>query len=204
MIYSLIDTFALKVLEDAVQDLQQIYSISQINMVRFEKALSQTTSIECKWRGSLLTLPINERKYILSNNTNRVSREETSESVSIRGAFVADPNKIKKVGVDLFKTGLKSNRLFRMVCDFDFSALYPTLTYIFRADYLNFVGKLQFAKFKSEQDDFKVARLEDNGLEEEAESVKLINIYLAKDWIKLGERYFNLPSMKELLSKFKI
>jgi len=56
------------------------------------------------------------------------------------GAYVSQPTLNDKVGMEIFK-GTFSNYLWELVCDMDFSALYPGISRAFNTDSCNLIGK---------------------------------------------------------------
>jgi len=195
MRYSLVDTISIMCLELVIQDTVGCHTRSISNRVRFERAHSQSVSIEGDWRKRLLVNPNIE--YILSNNINRISPSQ--DAGGIRGALVCPPDKILPVGEDLFNLGIHSNRAFKDVCDFDFKALYPFITAMFKIDFLNFHCKITFAEDQETADELQM-RTEETP-KGETESVKLINAVVADDLNLVGKRYFNLPSVTDLAAK---
>lgn len=216
MTYSCTDTVGLDMLEIKTSDIDNNYSISIDNRVRFERARSQTTSIECLYRHTLKY--DDSYNYILSNNRNKI--DPIKEKPHIRGALVADPLLMKHCGEKLQWMTKYSNRLFKYVSDFDFKAMYPNLIRSFKVDYTNYIGKvilnnrssldltevndlpissdkeklLDFIKYKNDLETKK-------GSDEEPEISILMATIVAQDWLVYGSRYAGMQTKEELIDK---
>lgn len=113
--YNIMDTIAQKCIETTVNDIDYIYNICTLNDTRYCKGHRQTIYLVNKARKFYY-----DRGYILGNNTN------TGESEPFAGAMVGDPThnsdyaKIKQ-GDEIFN-------LMNNLDDFDFKALYPSIS----------------------------------------------------------------------------
>lgn len=113
--YNIMDTISQKCIESVVNDIDYIYRVCMVNDTRYSKGHRQTVYLTNRARKFYYS-----KGYILGNNTN------TGESEPYPGAMVGDPthnsdySKIKQHG--------EIYNLFNNLDDFDFKALYPSLT----------------------------------------------------------------------------
>lgn len=113
--YNIIDTIAQKCIETKVNDVNYIYNICVLNDTRYSKGHRQTVYLTNKAR----KFYYNEG-YILGNNTN------TGDAVPFAGAIVGDPTHNSDYGK--MKQRGEILNLFNNLDDFDFKALYPSIT----------------------------------------------------------------------------
>ena len=139
------------------------------------------------------------------------------------GAYVSDPNLNDNVGMEVIK-GKPSKFLFENVCDEDFSSLYPSIIRALNLDALNIIGKFYIidddinkklkengfsplfkipTKNKKEEEDDDDDFDSDTKVVEETNdsSIILSDILSSRDFVKLGEMYFDLPSSEEVIKK---
>ena len=169
--YSLVDTFLLWRLENKVHDIDMIYNISVLSRTRFHKAWKKTISLK-----NLAYKFFYDEGFIVSNNHNA----DNADSEKFPGAFVLEPN-IDHVGINFY--GKKSNRLFRHVCDFDYSSLYPRLILLCMIEAANQYGR--------------ITRVNDITLSDD--SYRIMELLISKDYLKIGSELFNLPNKNEIL-----
>lgn len=91
----------------------------------------------------------------------------------------------------LFDGALNSQYMFEEVCDLDLSSLYPSIILAFNLAPETFIKKIN-------------VRTVDPYTQEEinVEDV-LIDDYISRDYVFLGNKYFNLPNMSQLIKKVK-
>ena len=132
------------------------------------------------------------------------------------GAFVADPLKNENLGI---KTVSKkpSQFIFEWVFDEDLSALYPSIIRSFNLD-----KQTQIGKFFLIDDELKSRLIDEYGYDglfslsknEEAEGKSaeevvsdlgptITDSLMSRNWSRIGEKYFMLPSTEELLIELK-
>ena len=131
--YSLMDSFRLGILEESLGDADILYDMSLFTRTRFEKTMTKTVCLK-----NLTRIKFQEFGMILSNNRAHMR----AEGDSIRGGFVADPNLNEKVGERLH--GARSDKVFRNVCDFDLTALYPSEIIAFCINATEMIGLPDF------------------------------------------------------------
>ena len=113
--YNVMDTIAQKCIEESVGDIDYIFSTAIVNDTRYSKCHRQTVYLANRTRKFYY-----DKGYILGNNTN------TGESTPYAGAMVGDPThnsdyaKIKQYNESL--------NIMNNLDDFDFKALYPSIT----------------------------------------------------------------------------
>jgi len=76
----------------------------------------------------------------------------------------------------------KSNSIFENVCDEDLTSLYPSIILLQMIDPTNQLGRID---------------LRDKALRDM--SPQLVRDFASRDFIKLGERWFNMPGKDELI-----
>lgn len=101
---------------------------------------------------------------------------------------VANVNLTAKVGRPVF--GFEnSEKVLKNVCDFDFKSQYPLIIYMLRIGESNFLGRP------------KIPQMPMNELREDG-AVLIANLLVARDFIKLGEVFANLPNRESLIKSF--
>ena len=132
-IYSIMDSFRLMQQENQNKDIDLLFNLSQITVTKFERALTKTISLR-NFAAKILL----DEGYILSNNKNRNNR--TNEKKKFRGALVANPSLLRKVGISIL--GLLSNKIFDNVVDEDLTAMYPSIILSGCIDMSTMIGKI--------------------------------------------------------------
>lgn len=113
--YNIMDTIAQKCIEESVNDIDYVYNVTVVNDTMFSKAHRQTVYLTNRVRKFFL-----ERGYVLGNNCN------IGKGPKYWGALVHNPehntdySKVKQNGMVLNMTDNSD--------DFDFKALYPSIT----------------------------------------------------------------------------
>ena len=148
------------------------------------------------------------------------------------GAFVLDPLKNDNVGEEIFR-GTLSKFIFKNVCDFDFSSLYPSIIRAFNLDQQNIIGKFfcvdadtklklkekyncgHMFKLSNKDDDEEESSDSADDIINEADSKDetndlcpvLADVLISNNWNAIGQMFFDLPScetmVNELLNKNK-
>lgn len=106
------------------------------------------------------------------------------KKVKFRGAFVADPNYMSPMGVEIL--GKLSSLIFDMVADSDLSSLYPNLKIAWNIYVETMIGKI-YPKYNVKDINF---------------SSELADYIVSRDNIAIGKKYFGFPDQEELLAFF--
>jgi hypothetical protein len=159
-----------------------------------------------------------ERYYFINNFLNPKKIKEADEKYlelfkkkENYGAFVGDPNLNLPEGIEI--NGHQSKYIFENVFDQDFSALYPSIRAL-NLDPSTLLGK--FFWIDKEIKDKLIENFQYDGLfssskNEESEKVgetddlgpTFTDSLLSRNWSKIGEKFFLLPSAEELIKKIK-
>lgn len=154
---------------------------------------------------------LNSSEYIEHNP----KYKELLERQDNFGAFVADPNQnLPDNGIIL--NGRRSNFLFEKVFDMDFSALYPSIIRAYNLDKNTQIGKFFLVdkeikeklimNFGYENLFVQSKNIEaEEGAEANTDDLAplLVDSIISSDYNRLGEKFFNLPSTKELIEKIE-
>lgn len=158
--YNIRDVLLLLLIEEKTLDINTLQKLADITVTRREKAFKKSIAITnyvAKYAlEQNLVMSTNkntdygdsaESAFYESQFTNTKDVIETDEGylklINTKdkfGAFVSDPNNNDNVGMEVFKAKM-SKYLWELVCDFDFSSLYPSLIRTFNLDSRNIVGK---------------------------------------------------------------
>lgn len=137
------------------------------------------------------------------------------------GAIVGDPNINVPMGSTEL-TGSPSKYIYLNVIDFDFTALYPSVIIAYNIDTATKIGKFYliddeieeillgdkydyenlYVKSKNSSESKKTSD-EENILSNDLGPAFADSI-IAQDWSKVGEKFFNLPNIEEILLKLEI
>jgi hypothetical protein len=175
VLYNQQDVHLLHRLEKKNQDIELIYQLGMITRTRPHKAWKKTISLR-----NLAIKFMYDRGYVCSNNHNMYTQKNYEGK--FEGAFVADPSLNAHNGIELF--GNKSNFLFENVCDEDLTSLYPSIILLQMIDPTNQLGRIDLR--------------DKNGRDL---APQLIRDFANRDFIKLGERWFNMPGKDKLIEK---
>ena len=176
--YSMHDAWLLAKLDAATGDLDTLRAVSMATRTRFEKAMVKTVSLK-----NLHRVFLRSNDWVLGNNRNAFPGNRGSSDKQLRGAFVANPLLNERIGDEIL--GSKSRHLFSRVCDFDFTALYPSIISAFVVDGEALVGRPVFDDAKPDAEGRDTAR-------RWAESVA------EGDPVLAGEKWMGLPGYEEL------
>lgn len=171
--YSMYDSFRLFQLESKNRDIDLLYNMGLMTATRFSKVMTKTTSIR-----NFAAMLLEKDGYILSNNHNK--QIDHGEKKKFRGAFVALPNMMEPVGIEI-NDGIRSIRVYENVVDEDLAALYPNLILSFNIDADTMIGKI-FCDERPELDDAIPTMISEN------------------DPVDLGKQLLGLPSVDDILS----
>ena len=213
VIYNIKDTLLQYGIEKKTDDIDNLYLRSYANCTPYDHIFKQTVMLKARAYYEFLL-----QDLIIGNNINiHISHGDSSFS----GAYVADPMLNDFCGIILFNE--HSMFIFDNVIDFDFSAMYPHIIITFNIERNSMIGKLIILDEK-----FNVERYihgfdgividsstkekdldEDDDTDEEEDDGKydagtdFVDNYLVGDTLSLGTKWFNLPSVSELNTKFK-
>jgi DNA polymerase elongation subunit (family B) len=183
MKYSMVDTFLLYLLEKKNKDFDTLYEISMMTKTRITHALKKTICLKNLGRDFY-----KQQGFIMSNNHNKTYGSNNKENFHFRGAFVANPNLNKPMGIEL--NGSPSKFIYKYVNDFDLSSLYPSIILAFNISEVTQYGKIIL---NQENED---GELEDVGY-------KFVDNLISKDWTGIGNKWFNLPTIKEVVNEIE-
>lgn len=192
-----------------------------VNAYAYEQNLVMRTNKNTKYG--------EESDYYNTNylNANSAIQEYDKEYLTVfgrkdkNGAYVSNPELNDNVGIEVIANKL-SKYIFDFVCDEDFSSLYPSIIRALNLDSLNIIGKFYLiddeinnklkkygegplfkipTKNKQEEEEDEESDDENTVVEETKDSsIILSDILSSRDYVKLGEMYFNLPSSEEVIS----
>ena len=177
--YSMHDAWVLSKLDAATGDLDTLRAVSLATRTRMEKALVKTISLK-----NLHRVFLRGNGWVLGNNRNAFGGNRGNSDQQLRGAFVADPLRNGRIGDEIL--GSASRHLFSRVCDFDFTALYPSIISAFVVDGEALRGRPGFGDGGGDEDGRDAAC-------RWAESVAL------GDPVASGAEWMGLPDYDELV-----
>jgi DNA polymerase elongation subunit (family B) len=175
-LYNIQDTIMMMMMEEKNNDVEALYSVAMMTQTRIEKAMKKTVCLR-----NLAAKFYKENGAMISNNKAQVLEKPEGK---IKGAFVADPNLVDHIGMEIL--GNLSKFMFENCIDFDLSSLYPSIIMAFNIAPETCHGRVFIT------DD------EGNDL-----SPEYIDGYSSRDYVNFAERWFNGPSMSELATEYK-
>lgn len=231
--YNIRDVILLALLEEKNLDMDMLQRLSEITNTRKEKVFRKTVSLKnfvSKYaveNGFVMGTNKNskygedwqyyEKNYLNSSEyiEHNPKYKELLERQDNFGAFVADPNQnLPDNGIIL--NGRRSNFLFEKVFDMDFSALYPSIIRAYNLDKNTQIGKFFLVdkeikeklimNFGYENLFVQSKNIEaEEGAEANTDDLAplLVDSIISSDYSRLGEKFFNLPSTKELIEKIE-
>lgn len=204
--YSIKDSLLMYGIEQKTMDLETLYTRSILNQVPYKKVFSQTALLRNRcyvdfWR----------QGYVVGNNVNinydRGFDDEPEEKVDefgnvisakekgFSGALVADPIlNSDKAGVKIL--GRRNKYVRRLVVDFDYSSLYPSIKITHNIGPNTLVGKIKLDM--KVEDRYSVPDIIDGKYDPAKD---LTEHMLCDNPIMTGVRWFNLPNMTEVLKQ---
>jgi hypothetical protein len=166
--YNIRDVLLLLELEMKNKDIEEFQNLSDTTLTRKNKTFSQSITLinfilEYADRQNLV---MKTNKNMTSGQYGQMYNEEYLKLDPINetddrylklfnrrdryGAFVSNPNHISPVGNDV--AGKPSNRIFDLVCDEDYSSLYPSVIRTMNLDSSHIVGKFYLIDDKIKKD----------------------------------------------------
>jgi DNA polymerase elongation subunit (family B) len=231
--YNIRDVLLLQLLEEKNLDMDMLQRLSEVTNTRKEKVFKKTISLKnfvnkyAQDMGFVMTNNKNAKygedtEYFEQNflATNKISEHEREYLDLFNrkenwGAYVADPNQnMPDNGILL--NGRPSKFLFENVFDEDFSSLYPSIIRAYNLDKNTQIGKFflidKHIKERLETnygyDDLftqskNIEAEENNGESTNDLGPTLVDSLMSFNFVRIGEKFFDLPSTEELIKKIK-
>lgn len=177
MKYSVYDSFRLYQLEAQNNDIDLLYEMGLMTATRFSKVMTKTTSIR-----NFAAMLLEKDGFMLSNNHNRLKDEE--EKVKFKGAFVALPELMDHVGVEIGNDGMRSNRIIENVVDEDLTAMYPNIILSGNIDADTMIGKIM-CEDRPDLDDH------------------IPNLLAEADYLRIGHDLLGMPNFDEIVENIE-
>ncbi len=242
--YNIRDVLLLLEIEDKTHDIDMVQQLSDITVTRKDKvfmksiALTNYVNKYAHEKGLVMRTNKNSRygplsaeydsAYLPSNERAEYDQRYTDlfDRKDKYGAFVSDPTLNDNVGVEIFKNK-PSKYMFELVCDEDFSSLYPSIIRTWNLDSTNIVGKFYCIddgikkRLKEEYDcngmfDLSIkdesAEDDDDSADDVDEAIDgandhetddlcpiLADALISADWGAIGHLFFDLPTTEELI-----
>lgn len=244
--YNIRDVLLLLEIEDKTHDIDMVQQLSDITATRKDKvfmksiALTNYVNKYAHEKGLVMRTNKNSRygsmsaaydaEYLPNNKRNEYDPRyvELFDRKDKYGAFVSDPTLNDKVGVEIFK-GKPSKYMFELVCDEDFSSLYPSIIRTWNLDSTNISGKFYCIddsikkKLKEEYgcDGMFDLSIKDEGNDDDADessddigdAIKsgddnetddlcpvMADALISADWASIGTLFFDLPTTEDLIN----
>lgn len=147
IMYNIKDTVLEGMIEAATNMFDLLFSLVDITATRPSKALKKSISLR-----NYISLFLEQQGQVLSNNHSALYKGTEESEKKFKGGFVANMLQINKNGISLFGD-IKSNRIFKNVCDFDLESLYPSLITALALNEQGLVGKIQLTPEAEERID---------------------------------------------------
>jgi DNA polymerase elongation subunit (family B) len=173
MLYNIQDTIMMAMMEWKNNDVDALYSVAMLTQTRIEKAMKKTICL----RNLASKFYLEEGAYI-SNNRARIREQPEGK---IKGAFVADPNNVDNIGIEIL--GNLSRFLFENCIDFDLSSLYPSIILAFNISPETCYGR---------------AFIDDENGNDITD--KYIDDYSSRDYVNFGTKWLGLPSVSDIIA----
>lgn len=179
--YNIMDTIVQYCIECATNDLNSAYNNVLLNNTRWSKIYRQTVYLKNR-----ATKFYYENGFIIGNNVNA-----NTPKVSFPGAFVADP----KYNSDYSKLRINGRpiNIYDNLDDFDYKALYPSITSEFNMSRTTLIGHLTIPdkvyEFENRfnRDDIKWKR-----------EAQFMDDLQSHNWIEFFHRWFHFGSYEEV------
>jgi len=176
LFYNINDSLLLFLIEDKTKHLDLLYNISTMTHTRIDKSLKKTVCLR-----NFAQQFYEKNNFVISNNRSSLFERPDSK---IKGAFVADPNNIAPIGKQM-NFG-KSDKIFDLATDMDFSALYPSIIECFNIAPDAIDTKLYYMKKNKDTKEFEDITSE------------FMDDLLSRDAINFCMKYYNFPSPNEI------
>lgn len=195
VLYNMKDTLLMHNIENRTDDIDNLFSRAIANGSSYKEVFSQT-----KFLRNRFFVECYKDGFISGNNANMdyaaAYGASEDDGVGYDGAVVGDPELNCHVGVNVF--GKRSKYVFKYVVDMDFSSMYPWSIISFNISAHTMIGKLFINKeyYKGEIEEGDA----DNPDLKFEPGKQFVEDLLAQDYIKLGQAWFNLPSVTDMLA----
>lgn len=200
VLYNIKDTLLLYGIENKTHDTDNIFARALVNGTSYQSLFSQTILLKNRTYISYM-----EQGYILGNNRNidysikrdpAKEREEEKNREKYAGALVGDPKLNDYVGKEIF--GRQSRWIFEHVVDMDASSMYPNIYIAHNIGQETMIGKLVLDGFENLEhpQDPSESKIYDGGK-------MFIEALLTKDYSFIGENYFNLPKVEDIIAEIE-
>lgn len=203
--YNINDVLLQFKIEQKTGDVDDIFYRSYSSNTRYDKIFKEITFLtnvafkEFETYGIILGNNTNAIRYNRFADQNMLVDESEDEEISsgnkkkkFKGAIVGDPILILPVGIPIIGKR-KSRSLFYFVIDYDYTSLYPTILKLFNIYKSTLLGKIELSGKPTE----KEARV--SGEVGYNRGAKLMEDLETREYSFIGERWFGLPGMEELI-----
>ncbi|BDE75617.1 hypothetical protein [Staphylococcus phage S6] len=184
ILYNIKDTVLAALIEHNTNMFDLLFSIVDMTRTRPSKALKKTICL--RNRSSVF---FENQGYVLSNNHSKLLSDPNADK--IRGGFVADMMLIERNGDTLVKgRDIRSNRLFSNVCDFDLSALYPSIIRAYNITPEGHVGKMNIL----DKDRITVPKYEEDKDNYDF-NTEFVSKFNSQDSVAFAQEFHGLPPL---------
>lgn len=188
--YNIKDVLLQLGIERKNSDIESIYYSTMSNFTRYSKIFKQSVFLKNRAYYEFL-----QQGLVMSNNLNSGSgdnEESTSDedNEKFEGALVGDPLLNGHNGMEI--NGRKSKYIHENVMDFDFSAMYPNVICSFNIFTSTQYGRIIIPEPVYESENPLKQGNYDRGGE-------FIDNYHTNDLIQTGSRWFNLPTVENMI-----
>ncbi len=194
LLYSIKDTLLMYGIEKKTEDVDALTSKMISNCAAPRSCFKQTQFLHNR-----IYYELYSRGYIIGTNTNSLDMEIfdkfSDDDIKYGGGFVADPTLNNLNG--LYVLGQQSRFIFKYVSDYDFAAMYPNIlmshnqaphTMYGKCIIENRINNNHYNKFDLDNDLYDAGR-------------EFVDNIACKDIGALGKKWFNLPSLEELIKE---
>ena len=207
VMYNIKDVLLQYGIEEKTEDLYTTYSYFSENACPHENVFKQTKILESLQYSAYL-----DQGFIPGNNINiGTSDDPEEENKSFEGAIVGDPLLIGRVG-NVYD-GKKTNNMFDLCIDMDMGSFYPStvISHNITQSAMYFKVIIDPKQFKPAGGKLKVNTITDHPrlptlistFKGEDISKEVFDNLQTRDYLSFGHKWFNLPNITELFTKYK-
>lgn len=192
--YNIRDVVLQLLIDNKTHDLETVYQYSLNTCTRYAKIFNETIFLKNKF-----TYEYYLKGLVIGNNQNvdysygAFNEEEAEDEEKFSGALVGNPLLNTRNGAKLY--GVKSNRVFDNIVDFDFASLYPSNIRAFNIDQNTMYFTIDIKDNERTLNYKKINPVDNPKLDINGEF--LIN-YSTRKYVDTGERWLNLPSYSDI------